>query len=92
MAAGTRKERLEARITTEQKKLFMRAAELQGTSLTEFIMRNLQEAAQRTIKEHERLELDAQERELFITSLLNPPAPSENLRKANERYRAIMDE
>ena len=91
MATSTRKARLEVRVSTEQKNMCMRAAELQGTTLTEFVMRNLQEAAQRTIKEYERLELDAQERELFITSLLNPPAPNENLRRADERYRAIMD-
>ena len=91
MAIGTRKERLEARVTTEQKELFMRAAELQGISLTEFMMRNLNEAAQRTIKEHERMELDAKERELFVTSLLSPPVPNENLRKADARYRVVLD-
>lgn len=88
--ATTRTERLEARVTTEQKNLFMRAAELQGVTLTEFITRNLQEAARSTVKEHERMELDSQERELFIESLLNPPAPNENLRKVDARYREIM--
>ena len=47
MATSTRKARLEVRVSTEQKNLCLRAAELQGTTLTEFVMRNLQEAAQR---------------------------------------------
>jgi uncharacterized protein (DUF1778 family) len=86
----SRTERLEARVTPELKERLVRAAQLQGTSLSEFMTRNLQEAAQRTIREHERWELDAQERELFISTLLNPPEPNENLRKAAEEYRALM--
>lgn len=91
MTTSIRRERLEARITPELKALLVRAAELQGTSLSDFITLHLWEVANATIREHEILELDAQERELFLSALLDPPAPNEQLRKADERYRAIMD-
>ena len=87
-----RKERLEARISAEQKDLFLRAAALQGSTLTEFVVSNLQEAAHRAIREHERMELGSQDREVFIDALLNPPAPNERLRKAAEQYRETMGE
>ena len=90
MAAGTRTERLEARVTPELKALLVRAAELQGTSLSDFITRHIGQAAMSTIREHERLELDTQEREVFITALLNPPEPNEHLQSAAAQYRATM--
>lgn len=85
----TRTERLTARVTPEQKALITRAAELRGISLTEFITNNLQEAAQRAVREYERMELDALEREVFITALLSPPEPNEYLRRAAARYQKL---
>jgi uncharacterized protein (DUF1778 family) len=87
-----KKERLEARVSAEQKELFMRAAALQGSTLTEFVARSLQEAASRTIREHEMMELTAQDREVFIETLLNPPCPNESLQQAVIEYRNIIGE
>jgi len=44
-----KKERLEARITPEQKRLIARAAELRGTSVTDFVVVSAQQAAKDTI-------------------------------------------
>ena len=90
MTTTTRTQRLEARVTPELKALLVRAAELQGTSLSEFITRHIGQAAYRTIRDHERLELDNHEREAFITALLNPPEPNEHLQSAAAQYRANM--
>ena len=45
-------ERLEARVSRQQKKLFQRAAELRGVTLTDFLIGALQEAATKTIEDH----------------------------------------
>ena len=90
--ASVKKERLEARVSAEQKELFMQAAALEGSTLTEFVVRSLQEAASRTIREHEMMELADQDREVFIETLLNPPQPNERLRQAAIEYRNIMGE
>jgi hypothetical protein len=45
------RERLEARISREQKQLLHEAAQLRGQSLTAFVVSSAQEAARRTLEE-----------------------------------------
>lgn len=80
-------ERLEARITAAQKEILQRAAEIEGRSLTDFVISSAQETAKRVIREHDILVLTARDREVFVNALLNPPAPNEKLRRAVRRYR-----
>lgn len=79
--------RIDARLRPEQKARIERAAKLKGTSLSEFIIQNADEAAIRTIQEHETWTLFARDRDAFIKALLHPPSPSRALRKAAQRYR-----
>ena len=79
--------RFEARITEEQKALFVRAAELTGRSLTDFVVASAQETAARTLREHEAMVLSARDREAFVAALLDAPAPAPRLRKAVRRYK-----
>ena len=90
MTTTTRTQRLEARVTPELKALLVRAAELQGTSLSDFVTWHIRQAANDTIRDHERIELDAHEREVFVTALLNPPEPNQHLQRAAAQYRATM--
>jgi uncharacterized protein (DUF1778 family) len=90
-AGRSKKERLEARVSAEQKELFSRAAALEGCTLTDFVVRTLQDAAARTIREHERMLLTAEDREAFVEALINPPPPNEHLRRAVHAYRNITD-
>lgn len=82
-----KEERLEARVTSEQKKLITQAAALRGTSVTEFVVASAREAATETIKDHELLSLHGEAREVFVNAVLNPPAPNQASRKAARRYR-----
>ena len=92
-ATGSRKRsRLEARISAEEKALFKRAADLQGCSLTEFVVRSAQEAARKAVREHQMMSLTARDTEAFAKALLKPPAPSDKLKCAAERYKKIMGE
>src|SRR3989338_8722740 len=77
----------EARITAEQKTLFLRAAALTGRSRTDFVVAPAQETAVRTVREHEAMTLSARNREAFVSALLNPPTPGKRLRKAARRYK-----
>ncbi len=85
-----KKERLEARVTADQKRLFERAAELRGTTLTDFVVVSAQQAAARTIKDFESLTLREEAREVFVNAVLNPAAPNEAARAAAQRYREQM--
>lgn len=87
---SSKSERLEARISKEQKELFQRAADLQGRTLTDFMITALQEAAMKAIQEHEMMILSVQDRKVFVEALLNPPSPSAKLQAAAIRYKNSM--
>ncbi len=82
-----RSERLEARISKAQKELFVRAAELQGRSLTDFLLASVLEAALATVRSHEALRLSDRDRQVFVSALLASPAPAKTLAQAAKRYR-----
>jgi len=65
-----RAERLEARITLEQKQLIEHAAALQGRSVTDFVLASVQDAAVRAIDEHQRLSLSVRDGRSFVEALL----------------------
>ena len=79
-------ERLEARVSVEQKKLFQHAADLVGRSLTDFITRRLQEAAIQIIQEHDMLHLSLADKKVFVQKLLQISSPNNQLIKAAQRY------
>lgn len=85
-----KEQRLEARVTPEQKRLIERAATLRGTTVTEFVVASAQEAATNTIKDFEVLLLRDEAREVFVNAILNPPAPNAAARAAVERYKKQM--
>jgi uncharacterized protein (DUF1778 family) len=83
-------ERLEARVTPEQKKLIARAAALRGSSVTEFVVASAQQAASEAIKDFELLRLHEDAREVFVNAILNPPSPNQAARAAAKRYQDQM--
>jgi len=83
-------ERLEARVTPEQKRLIARAAALRGSSVADFIVASAQRAAADTIKDFELLTLHDEARDLFVSAILHPPAPNEAARKAAQQYKQQM--
>ncbi|MET4701411.1 uncharacterized protein (DUF1778 family) [Constrictibacter sp. MBR-5] len=83
----TRGERLEARVTAEQKNLIERAAALQGRTLTDFVLTSVQDAARRAIEEHHQLALSVRDSEAFVDALMNPQPVNDRLRDTVRRYR-----
>ena len=87
LRALIRDQRLEARVTRDQKHLIERAAQLRGTSVTDFVVAEIQEAAAATIREFEILQLRNAAREVFVQTLLNPPEPNAAANEAMARYK-----
>jgi uncharacterized protein (DUF1778 family) len=83
-----RLERLEARISKAQKTLFLRAATVQGRSLTDFLIASVQEAAERALHAHDVLTLSERDRKIFVAALVKPAAPGKALRQAVKHYKA----
>jgi uncharacterized protein (DUF1778 family) len=83
-----RSARVEIRATRDQKKLFERAAQIRGTSVTDFAINKLQEAAHEIIQETESFRLREEDRKVFFNALSNPPEPNERAKAAVARYRS----
>jgi uncharacterized protein (DUF1778 family) len=82
--------RLEARIAPDSLDLIRRAAEIQGRSVSDFVVAAAQEAAQRTIENVQVLRLSREAQETFVKLLLDPPAPNEALVRAFKHYRETV--
>jgi uncharacterized protein (DUF1778 family) len=70
--------------------LLQRAAAIRGTSLTEFVLSAAQDAAVRTIRDHEVITLSERDSRAFIEALLHPEPANQPLREGVERYKALM--
>jgi uncharacterized protein (DUF1778 family) len=69
-----------------------RAAELQGRSVSDFVVAAAQEAAQKTVAECEVIRLSSEAQERFVSLLLNPPPPADALLRALDRHRTFIVE
>jgi len=85
--APRRNERLDARVTREEKEIIETAASLRGTSASDFVRMVTKEAALKIIREHEILVLSGESRRVFVEALLNPPKPNAKLIAAGRRLR-----
>lgn len=82
-----KRERLEARVSPEQKSLFQRAATLRGQTLSDYVVNIVQQDAEETIHKHEIITLSARDSCIFVDALLNPSGPNDALRAAFEDYK-----
>lgn len=82
-----RNARLEARVSSDQKEFFQRAATLTGRTLSELVIDSTQEAAAKIVQEHEVIRLSREEQVAFVSALLAPAEPGARLRKAVQSYR-----
>lgn len=86
-ANALRSERLDARVTPEEKETIETAANLRGTSSSDFIRMAVKEAALNTIREYELLTLNQESRKIFIEALLNPPKPNPKALAGAKRFK-----
>lgn len=82
--------RLEARISTDLHTLLKRAAELQGRTMTDFVVAAVQDAAQRAIEQADVIRLSLADQECFAQALLSPPATAPALKRAFARRRQLL--
>jgi uncharacterized protein (DUF1778 family) len=84
--------RLEARISPETKSLLQKAADLEGRTLTDFVVVSVQAEAYRVIEKHQKLKLNLEDSQAFVDALLNPPSPNEALKKAALRHKQLISD
>ena len=84
--------RVEARIAPDVLAVVRRAAELQGRSISDFLVAAAQEAAYRTIEESQIIRLSVDDQQRFADLLLNPPTPVPAMDRAFEAHARLISE
>ena len=91
-APSRRTARIEARVSPEALETIRRAAEIQGRSMSDFMVAAAQAAAEQTIAEVEILRLSRIASEQFSAMLINPPKTTAAQARAFKRHRALITE
>jgi uncharacterized protein (DUF1778 family) len=81
-----KRDRLEARVAKDQKALFQKAADLQGKTLTEFLIHSAQKEALKTIEKYQIITLGKEDQRVFMDALLNYESPNDALASAAKQY------
>jgi uncharacterized protein (DUF1778 family) len=85
-----RSARIEARIAPEALAVVKRAAELQGRSISDFVVAAAEEAANKTIEEAHIIRLSIEDQQRFVDLLLNPPPLSSAMKRARKAHSRLI--
>ena len=84
-------DRIDIRISKENKDLIKYAAEISGfKSISEFIVSLAKNEAKRIIEEETKLLKSMDDKVLFVETLLHPPAPNKALKSALDNYNDLL--
>ena len=87
---GTRTARIEARIAPDALAVVRRAAELQGRSVSDFVVAAAQEAAAHVIEEAQIIRLSVEDQRAIAEAILNPPLLTPAMERAVARHRELI--
>jgi uncharacterized protein (DUF1778 family) len=82
--------RIEARITPENLAVIKRAAQIQGRSVSDFLVTSAQDAAHRAIEETQIIRLSVEDQRQIAAAILNPPPLTPAMERAIERHRRLV--
>ncbi len=85
-----RSTRLEARLSPETLSVVKRAAEIEGRSVSDFVVAAARQAAQRTIAETQVIRLALADQRALAEALGTPPKPKPALRRARTAHRRLI--
>lgn len=83
--------RLEARISTDLHAMLKRAADMQGRTMTDFVVAAVQQAAQQAIEQADVIRLSLADQTAFANALLAPPKPAPALKRAFASRRKLIE-
>ena len=89
-AQEPRSSRLEARIHPDTLTLVKRAAEMQGRSVSDFVVAAAEQAARAAIEENQIIRLSVEDQIRFAEMLANPPEPNAALKRAQEAHERLI--
>lgn len=88
MVKTEKMDRIDLRVTKEQKEVLARAAVLSGVSMSSFLVANALTEAKKVVARSEVIVLSNRDRDLFYSILRQPPKPNKNLVKLLGNHRS----
>jgi uncharacterized protein (DUF1778 family) len=83
--------RLEARVSPNLKNLFVRAAKIQGVSLTDFIISTAKKEAESVLKLQSLINLSLRDMSLLVENCVSNTEPTNKLKQAAIRFKSIKN-
>ncbi len=87
MVKTEKMDRIDIRVTREQKETLARAAVVSGVSMSSFLVANALPEARKMVSKNERISLSTRDRDMFHSILTNPPKPNKNLVRLMKNHR-----
>lgn len=84
--------RLEARIAPDTLAVVKRAAEIEGRSVSDFVVAAARDAARRTLEDANLIRLSLADQRRFVDLLLDPPNPTPAMLRAREAHDRLIRE
>ena len=86
------KDRIDVRISKEQKEFVRYASELRGfKNLSEFVVYCINSEANKIVKENNLIVKTIEDKKIFLNAILNPPSPNEKLKRAQLNYQKFKE-
>lgn len=85
-----RTDRLEARIHPDTLTLVRRAAEIQGRSISDFVVAAAETAARQAIEDNQILRLSIEDQRRFAEMLIDPPPMTPELKRARMAHEKLI--
>lgn len=89
---SNRTARLEARIAPDALAVVRRAAELEGRSVSDFVVAAARDAARRTLEDASLIRLSLDDQRRFVDLLLDPPDLTPAMRRARDAHGKLLRE
>lgn len=80
-----KKQRIDLRLTDDDKSMIEEAAAMTNQTITQFMVSSASERAAEVIEQHRRLVLNEASWDRVMQAISNPPAPNERLKRAAKR-------
>jgi uncharacterized protein (DUF1778 family) len=90
MPRALKKTRIEARIAPGALKVIKRAAEIEGRSVSDFVVAAAHEAAEKAIERTTIIRLAMEDQLAFFEAIANPPEPGPGLYRARDAHRRLI--
>ncbi|EMQ7411669.1 DUF1778 domain-containing protein [Escherichia coli] len=87
--SALKKQRIDLRLTDDDKSIIEEAAAMSNQSITQFMVSSASERAVKVIEQHRRLVLNEESWNLVMDAISNSPAPNDKLKRAADRLKSM---